>query len=129
MGLEPSDYPLPCSIVSTEAKLASTFDSALGFGLHFMKTAEVTSDKNFFFIFLIFQVSTTRLMTPTLSSFLSDVSWLNFFLHYVMPPSIEILLEFYQNCVITGRWLSGTLAGTWRIAGCAGQNNCNHSNH
>ena len=44
--------------------------------------------------FLIFQVSTTRLITPTLSSFLSDVSWLNFFLHYVMPPSIEILLEF-----------------------------------
>ena len=47
MGLEPSDCPLPCSIVSTEAKLASTFDSALGFGLHFMKTAEVTSDKTF----------------------------------------------------------------------------------
>ena len=95
MGLEPSDCPLPCSIVSTEAKLASTFDSALGFGLHFMKTAEVTSDKKIPQSFLIFQVSTTRLMTPTLSGFLSDVSWFNFFLYYVMPSSeVALPLKF-----------------------------------
>ena len=97
-----SANPLPCTVVSTEAELAN---SSLGFGLHLRRTLEVnTFDK--FRSAIVFQVSTTKLITPTISSFLSDVSW------------VELLLQRgTPNESVTGWGIFGTLVRTWRTPG------------
>ena len=53
-----------------------------------------------------FQVSTTKLMTPTISSFLSDVSWVELLLQHGTP-----------NESVTGWGIFGTLVRTWRTPG------------
>merc|ERR1712222_78711 len=87
-GIATSDCPLPCTTISTEAKLTDKYEHVNpGFGLQFQQTVEVTS---------------TKMMTPTLSSFLSEVGgslglWLGLGVLQVLQEMSKVALPIMRK--------------------------------